>query len=195
MRRVLSTFAISCAVVGIAAGCTSLDDYRATASDPYLGVVLGQSDSSCDAGVGCSFLRRGFRSGTELVLTLDPDNFQSTPGTLSTRLSDGTPEPCMPTFDSEPLLPVAPLAHDSLSQLQFPGDGRLRTYVFAISPSTGPLANRDAYAFVSLMRGGDVEVRILAGSGADVCAPNDCAAYAAGSCDFFGVFHLRREQP
>ena len=81
MRLKRSTFVLALALVAtLPAACTSLDDYAAPSSDPYVGAVLGQSDSSCDAGTGCSFLRRGFRTGTELVLTLDPDHLDSTPG-------------------------------------------------------------------------------------------------------------------
>lgn len=194
-RALTAHAAVLAAVVASLLGsCTSLDDYAAPSSRPYVGVVLGQSDSSCDAGTGCSFLRRGFRSDTELVLTLDPDNLDTAPGTISTRMVGGAAEPCATTFSDEPLLAIVPLAHDTLSQLEFPGNGRLRTFVFAISPSTGPLAGRDALAFVSLMRGGDVEVRILAGSGDSDCAPTDCAAFNSQSCDFFGVFHMTRPE-
>ena len=44
--------------------------------------------------------------------------------------------------------------------------------------------------FVSLVRSGEVEVRVIAGSGQTDCAPDDCAAFGAGACDFFGVFPL-----
>ncbi len=182
----------SCLLGFVLSGCTSLDDYRADTTRPYVGTVLGQTDPSCDAGTGCSFLRRGFRPGTEIVMTFDPDQVDGTPGTLTTRLADGSAEPCAQTFDAEPLRAIAPLAHDALSQLSFPGEGRQKTYVFALSPTQGALYGRDAYAFVSLMRGGEIELRILSGSGEDDCAPTDCAAYVAGSCDFFGVFRLKR---
>lgn len=174
-------------------GCTSLEGYRADPADPFVGTVLGQTDPSCDAGTGCSFLRRGFRAGTRLTMTFYPDLIGTSPGVITTRMSDGSLEPCGTTFDGEPLRAIAPLAHDPLSQLTFPGEGRLKTYVFALSPSSGPLAGRDAYAFVSLMRGGKIELRILAGSGDDDCAPNDCAAYTSGSCDFFGVFRMTQQ--
>lgn len=176
------------------AGCTSLEDYRADASEPYVGTVLGQTDPSCDAGTGCSFLRRGFRPGTEIVMTFDPDQVNSSPGTLTTRMADGSSEACTPTFVDEPLRAIAPLAHDPLSQLTFPGEGRQKTMIFALSPSTGALTGRDAYAVVSLMRDGEIELRVFAGSGEGDCAPTDCASYAAGTCDFFGVFRLRREE-
>lgn len=174
-------------------GCTTVEDYRADSTEPYVGGVLGQTDPECDAGTGCSFLRRGFRPGTELVMTYDTSAPGDIVGVLDTRMADGTAELCGPIFQTAILREVEPLQHDALSQLTFPGDGRLKTYVYSIDASTGPLATRDAYAFVSLMRGGKLEVRILAGSGRSDCAPNDCSAYANHECDFFGVFHLERE--
>ena len=70
----------------------------------------------------------------------------------------------------------------------------MRNLVYALRPSRGPLAGRDAMAFISLMRDGDVEVRILAGSGTSDCDPEACPALATGQCDFFGVFRLGREE-
>jgi len=185
-------YAPSLLALGLA-GCTTVEDYRTDSTEPYVGDVLGQSDPECDAGTGCSFLRRGFRPGTELVMTFDSSAPGGIAGVLDTRMSDGSAEPCGPTFDGAILHEVEPLAHDVLSQLTFPGDGRLKTYIYSIEATTGPFATRDAYAFVSLMRSGRLETRILAGSGRADCAPNDCSAYANHACDFFGVFHLRRE--
>jgi hypothetical protein len=63
--------------------------------------------------------------------------------------------------------------------------------MFVARPDAGPLAGRDAMVFVSLLRGGDIEVRVLAGPGLD---PADCDVINAGQCDYFGVFGLHREQ-
>ena len=48
--------------------------------------------------------------------------------------------------------------------------------------------------FLSLLRGGSIEVRLIAGPGLVICDPADCAAIDAGQCDYFGVFGLSREQ-
>lgn len=189
MRSLASALVL---LVPMLASCTSVDAYRAESDEPYVGGVLGQSDPGCDAGTGCSFLRRGFRPGTELLMTYDESAPGGIVGTLDTRMADGTAELCEPTFVGATLHVVEPLEHDTLSQLTFPGDGRLKTFVYAIDAPTGPLADRDGLAFVSLMRGGEIEVRILAGSGRLDCAPSDCAAYTAGACDYFGVFHMKR---
>ncbi len=76
---------------------------------------------------------------------------------------------------------------------QFPGGGRIRNYMFVARPDSGPLAGRDAMVFLSLLRGGNVEVRLIAGPGLDICDPGDCATIDAGECDYFGVFGLSRE--
>jgi hypothetical protein len=47
--------------------------------------------------------------------------------------------------------------------------------------------------FLSLIRGGDIEVRVIAGPGLVICDPADCAAIDSGQCDYFGVFTLHRE--
>ncbi|MBX3246954.1 MAG: hypothetical protein KF901_07220 [Myxococcales bacterium] len=167
-------------------GCEDLSSWQLADEEVFRGAVLGNDDPDCPAG-GCSFIRRGFAPGTTIELELDPTH-TSRPGTISTR-----GERCEPTFDAEPLLPIAALAHDHLSLYDFPGGRRMRSYIYALEPTRGPLAGRGAMAFVSLMRNGDVEVRIIAGDGADDCAPMDCEAFASGRCDYFGVFRLRPE--
>ncbi|MCA9580743.1 MAG: hypothetical protein KC416_03045 [Myxococcales bacterium] len=81
------------------------------------------------------------------------------------------------TFDTTPLEYIAPLEHDNLSLFDFPGGGRLRNYIFAATPLTGPLQGRDPLVFVSLMENESVEVRVVVGPG-----------------DYFGVFRLRRQR-
>lgn len=151
--------------------CSDLDEYRADGvARVFTGTVIGSPDES--------FIRRGFPAGTELRLTFDPSLVGSPsppPGTLTT--SDDCSG--MPTFSATPLQPIAPLAHDPLSQYDFPGGGRVRNYVFAARPSTGCLAGRDAMIFLSLMDEGTIELRVIVGSGDE----------AAG--DRFGVFRLR----
>lgn len=148
-------------VSALATGCSNLADY----TGEYQGSIIGTDDSSCSEGT-CSFIRRGFEAGTTLHLRFDAEGAASD-RTLTT--SDGS-------FSNTPLLPIAPVEHDFLSQLELPGAGRIKTMIYAAQPSTGPLANRDPIVFLSLMDGDQIEVRILVGAG-----------------DYFGLFRLERQ--
>jgi hypothetical protein len=121
-------------------------------------------------------------------MRFDPENVQAIAGSLST-----TGERCGPTFTDVPLVSIEALQHDQLSRFELPGDGRVKNYMFALSPVSGPLAGRDVMAFVSLLRSERVEVRVVAGSGQNACDPTDCGQIDAGGCDYFGVFSLERE--
>jgi hypothetical protein len=178
-----------CALV-LAFGCDTLGEYRTAEDEVYRGEILGVNDPlNCPDGIDCSFIRRGFPSGVTLDLTFDPAKQYEDPGMIST-----SGEVCGATFTDTLLLPIAPLAHDQLGLYEFPGGGRVRNFIFVARPEAGPLAGRDAMVFLSLIRGGGVEVRIIAGPGLEICDPSDCAAIDAGDCDYFGVFELSREQ-
>ena len=172
----------------LASGCQELSDFRTGPGEVYRGEVFGQPDDSCGPGVDCSFIRRGFSSAAVLDMVFDPSLVYSDPGSITV-----TGEPCGATFDSTPLSPIAPLAHDQLALYEFPGGARVRNYIFSARPTTGPLAGRDAMVFVSLIRGGRVETRIMTGGSGQQCDPADCAQVAAGDCDYFGVFSLSRQ--
>lgn len=177
------------AALGGILGCDSLSEFETDDGEIYTGAVAGVNDPEvCPAGVDCSFIRRGFPSGTELDLQFDPFSAFDQPGTITTR-----GETCETTFEDTPLLPIPPLAHDQLGLYEIPGRGRLRNYIFVARPETGPLAGRDAMVFVSLIRGGAIEVRVVAGSGLTICDPNDCGEVDSGACDFYGFFPLGRE--
>jgi hypothetical protein len=173
----------------LGAGCTDLGDFRTEGSEAYVGRVIGIDDTGCDGGT-CSAFRRGFTADSRLSMTFDPGLAQSAPGRISTSGQGCGAE----VFVDTPLLPIPALENDQLALYDFPGGGRIRNYLFALEPSDGPLAGRDALAFVSLLRDGHIEVRLLSGSGMVECSPTDCAAFAAGECDFFGVFRLRKEE-
>ena len=97
---------------------------------------------------------------------------------------------------------AAPGSNTDLVEL-YRGMRRVRTFeervgeLFVRGQSAGSMLHLSigeesaAVGFVSLMRDGDVEVRIVAGDGADDCSPDDCAAFATGRCDFFGVFRMK----
>jgi hypothetical protein len=177
-------------------GCKELSDFGTEADEQYVGRILGVDESiGCGGDTPCSFIRRGFSQGTAVVLTFDPDKAQydperpaDFPGTVSS-----TGEPCGATFVNEPLLPIPPLDHDALGLYELPGGGRVRNYIFAMKPTVGALAGRDVMAFVSLMREGKAELRIVAGAGHTDCSTDECSTILAGGCDFFGVFPLTRE--
>jgi hypothetical protein len=180
-----------CFCVLIAAfGCNELGAFSTGEGEVYRGDIVGVNDPlNCPDGIDCSFIRRGFSYGVTLELTFDPERQYDEPGTISTR-----GEPCGPTFTDTPLLPIPALAHDQLGLYEFPGSGRLRNYMFVARPELGPLAGRDVMVFLSLLRGGDIEIRLVAGPGLEICDPSDCTVIDAGACDYFGVFGLRREK-
>jgi len=184
-------------VLIVAFGCDTLGEFSTGEGDIFRGEIAGVNDpTNCPDGIDdCSFIRRGFPSGVTLELTFDPEQQYENPGTIST-----SNEICLPTFTDTPLLPIPPLAHDQLGLYEFPGGGRIRNYMFVAQPEAGPLAGRDAMVFLSLIRGGNIEVRVIAGPGrlyttdGVICNPADCATIDDGKCDYFGVFALHREQ-
>lgn len=177
------------AIIAALVGCDTLGEFRTEDGEVYRGQIAGVNDpDNCPNGIDCSFIRRGFPYGVTLDLTFDPDEQYADPGTIST-----SGEACGPTFDETPLLPIPPLAHDQLGLYEFPGGGRIRNYMFVARPRSGPLAGRDAMVFLSLIRGGGIEARIVAGPGLEICDPTDCTAIDSGGCDYFGVFSLGRE--
>ena len=177
---------------GLVGGCTDLSEFRTGTDRVFRGAITGtESPEDCAMGP-CSFIRRGLATGTELELTFDPEvaatSSVRSPGTLHTN-----DDRCGgPTLDGVPLLPIDPLAHDQLSLYEFPGIGRIQNYIFSVQPTSGVFAGREVMAFVSLVRGGRVDLRLIAGTGRD-CDPTDCAAFSRGECDLFGVFSLKKE--
>ncbi|MBC7173002.1 MAG: hypothetical protein H5U40_11260 [Polyangiaceae bacterium] len=171
------------------AACTDLSSFRTGPEEAYAGRVVGIDESgACDDGGPCSVFRRGFTAGTTLSMRFDPTLARSAPGSITTSGQSCGSE----VFIDTPLLPIPALEEDQLALYDFPGGGRIRNYVFALAPTTGPLAGRDAVAFVSLLRDGHVEVRILSGSGLDECSQSECPRFASGDCDFFGVFRTSK---
>lgn len=175
-------------LVAFLTGCVPLDKFDTGDDSVFAGRVLGADDDDCSAASSCSFIRRGFASDTRLEMTFHPDRAQSEPGNLTTR-----GEPCDIALDDVPMEPITPLTHDQLGLYDFPGGARVRNYIFGLRPPTGPLSGRDVMAFVSLLSDGGAEIRVVAGSGAMQCDPNDCATINAGGCDYYGLFLLGRE--
>ncbi len=130
----------------VASACSDLEGFRGD----FTGTVVGESTPV--------FILRGFPEGTVLDLEdFSPPPTEGPPGYLTTRP--------YAAFDRTPLDVIVPLEHDQLSLYDFPGGGRVRNYIFSAHPSSGPIADRDAMVFVSLMEGDRIEVRIIVGSG------------------------------
>jgi len=167
LRRVLP---LLCLITGSVVGCTDLGDYHGT----FRGGVVGSDNDGCEPGATCSFLRKGFPEGTQLILTdFRPPPTAGPAGRVSTSPYDA--------FADTELLQIGPLEHDQLSLLDFPGEGRLRSFIFTARADSGPVQGRDAMFFVSLMEDNAVEVRVLVGHGDESVG------------DHFGLFVLRKE--
>lgn len=157
--------AIACCVL-LVGGCESYDRFETGPGRVFRGVVLGEGEES--------FIRRGFAAATTLDLTFDPAAIgRPEVGAITTTAPDGAR-----LFDAVPLESIAPLSHDLLSELTFPGAGRIETFLLLARPSAGPLAGREVMVFLSLLDTGEIEVRVIAGTGDE----------ARG--DVFGVFRL-----
>lgn len=210
LRRILSLTLCALSI----AGCNDLDDYRTGEGEAFVGEVIGtRQEEDCSPNEeSCSFIRRAFPLETKLYLTFDPDLAEIEPGTLTTddeayRCVDGPvavdsrcidedgfgvenvcPRTSGRTFDATPMVPIIPLEHDHLGEYELPGVGRLKNYIFAARPESGPFQGRDLMVFLSLMRDGGTEVRIVSGQGED-CGTDLCREMT--ECQLFGLFRLR----
>lgn len=138
--------------------CQELSSYKNN-GDHYEGLITQGT-----------FVRTGFGEAVRMCLTLDTDKLQQEPGEL--RTSDGS-------FKTGAALRAVPQTfHDPVSTFNF-GHGREKNYLYFTRISDGS----DALAVLSLMKGGDVEVRVMRG------APGDGTA----ATQLFGVFPLKRE--
>ena len=171
-----------------ALGCEDLRDWKTSRNEVFRGEVIG-SDANSD---GDSFIRKGFVSHTILELSFDPGSTDLTApdapeqgepdagiairpaaGTVNTYVCPGGKESCDEAerspgpFVNAPLVPFDGLTHDPLSQLTFPGGGRLQNYIFGVrfrAPSGARTLGRDATLIVSLMQNHRIEVRAMAPS-------------------------------
>ncbi|MFW6051634.1 MAG: hypothetical protein ACODAU_10690 [Myxococcota bacterium] len=176
---------VGAAWLACVAGCSDLSEFQTSEGELYRGRVLGVDD--VDTGSG-SFIRAGFEAGTTLELEFDPDAADSREAGRIWTDDDACGGP---TFDGTWLRAIPPLQHDALSLYDFPGGGRIRSYIHAARPDSGPLAGRTVMVFLSLIRGGQIELRVVSGYGAGACGDGDPST---PDCDcFFGVFHLDKE--
>lgn len=157
---------VAASLAWLGSGCDNPERFTTEGNESYCGYV-----------VQGAFVRSGFGPAVQMRLSFDAARVESGPGTLST--SDGT-------LVEAPLRPLAPFFHDALSSLQF-GEGRERSLLYFVDPAAGgpPLT-----ALVSLMEGGDVEVRLLR---AEPAPPPDVPPESVPA-PLFGVFPLKRRQ-
>jgi len=148
--------------------CTNIGDFSTGTGECYRGEI-----------VDASFVRTGFEAGTQLSMTLDTNALgdgQGSAGVIWT--SDGR-------FTASSISQMAELAHDSLSQFQFPG-GRVRNYlVYVVAADKVP-----AMLVISLMENGIVEARLMR-QAMTVCplGEDDCASPVTFE-PLFGLFRL-----
>jgi hypothetical protein len=163
MKRLLLAIAVV-----LSASCTDVGSFTTQPGECYRGQV-----------VTASFVRTGFEEGTLLSLTFDTSALADGLGEAGVMwTSDGR-------FAASSLRQMEQLAHDSLSQFQFPG-GRIRNYLFNVIPADGV----PAIVVVSLMENGLVEARILRPA-MQICPPGDDGCASPVSYDaLFGVFRL-----
>lgn len=148
----------------IATSCRDPERFS-TRGDHYEGLVIGGS-----------FTRAGVEDSLRLCLDLDASALQERPGAL--RSSDGR-------FNAR-LRPVPEAFHDPLSTLTF-GDGREQTYLYGLTPTSDGGVEPEVMAFVSLMTGGAVEVRLVRGA-----AGAEGASEPGQAARIFAVFPLER---
>jgi hypothetical protein len=161
------------------AGCDDLGEFKTQPNEVFRGEVIG-SDADPDME---SFIRKGFVSHTLLELSFDPNASAGssdagmamavTAGVVDSYVCPDGASSCDEglrtngVFVHAPLINIPGLAHDPLSQYDFPGGGRLRNYILGArftSQAEGEArgTGRDATLFVSLMENGRMEVRAMA---------------------------------
>lgn len=192
---------LACGCLG---ACEDLGEFQTDAEHVFRGEVIGSGDETT------SFIRQGFASHTQLELTFDPslaaESAASEPGTgeppvspgaidtftcpanaSSCRVSERKPG----AFEHAALEPIENLAHDALSQYDFPGGGRVKNYIFGArfrSEVDARIVQRHAMLFLSLMETGRAEVRVIAPSALDADGKREVVPA------LFGVFMLEMRE-
>jgi hypothetical protein len=176
VRRLFAALAPCVALAS--AGCDDLGRFS-----------TGDGEAYCGAVTLASAFRIGLSPRVQMRLTIDASALDGPdpPGTLWTYEAADEAHPERRLLDGAPLRPIAPLANDPLSHLEF-GDGRERNAVFAVSPADP--AAESMLAIVSLQTDDAIEVRLLragAAPGASGEAP------PAERRQIFGMFRLNRK--
>ncbi len=147
--------------------------------------ALGDDESFCGQITLGSATRLGLSPRVQMRLRWDVDRVDlgQVPGSLST-FDAGQEEDQQRLLEDANLRPIAPLAGDPMSQLDL-GDGRDRTFVYAVSPNE-PNAE-SLMAFVSLRSDDAIEVRLIRPGRPDAEDP------PRGQAPIFGLFTLTRQ--
>ena len=176
-RRALALAAVASCLLLAGAGCDDLSRFSTADGEAYCGSVTL-------AGA----FRTGLSPRVQMRLQLDATGLDGLepPGALSTFEAADETHPERRLLDRAPLRPIAPLAHDPLSHLEF-GDGRERNAIFAVSPADP--ASESLLAILSLQTDDAIEVRLLrAGSPPDATGEPPPAERRP----IFGIFRLTR---
>jgi hypothetical protein len=137
-------------------------------------------ESYCGRLVDASFVRRGFVGTPRVRMTFDADHLGDAPGLLSTDDQ---------LLSNVPMRPLPELSNDPLSTFNF-GEGRDKNLLFAVDPND-PANGPTITVVVSLMHGGDSEVRLVRGAP----AVDGGATDASDGTPLFGVFAPLIRQP
>jgi hypothetical protein len=163
MRFPYRLAAIGSCLLGL--GCKDVTRFSTAPGESYCGPI-----------VGAKFVLRGFDDTLHLRMTFDADHIADAPGTLSTDDQ---------LLTNTPMRPVPEFFHDPFSTLNF-GEGRDKNLVFAVDP-TDPAKGPTIMVVVSLMHGGDAEVRLIRGAPTGEPMP--------ATTPLFGVFAPLTRQP
>jgi hypothetical protein len=164
------------AMLGAGLGCTDLEHFSTGQGDAYCGSVT----------LGGSF-RTGLSPRVQMRLKLDAAALDGpgSPGTISTFESAG-PEADRRLLTDAELRRLPAMDNDPLSRPEL-GDGRIRNWIFAVSP-VDPAAE-SLLAVLSLRADDTVEVRLLRPGK----APGDSEIVPPGRRPIFGIFPLARQ--
>ncbi len=164
------------AILGASLGCTDLEHFSTGPGDAYCGSVT----------LGGSF-RTGLSPRVQMRLKLDASALDGpgSPGSISTfESADSEPERRMLTNAELRRLPA--MDNDPLSRPDF-GDGRIRNWIFAVSPVDSEAES--LVAVLSLRADDTIEVRLLRPGK----APRDNEIVPPGRRPIFGIFPLTRQ--
>lgn len=175
-------------------GCSDLGDFRTGPDEVFRGAVVGYAprDAGTDLAPGL-FLLHGFASDTRLDLTFDPEAAAAGVGAVGTLETYGCEVPDTRNCPSQLRTPgplsetelraIPGLAADMLSRYDFPGGDRTRNFIMH-APFQTEAHQRNATVFLSLMRDGSMQARVIA---PEVAVDADLTLAA-----LFGVFPLTR---
>ncbi|EYF00167.1 hypothetical protein [Chondromyces apiculatus] len=178
LQRALSLL-VPALLCGAASGCDDLDRFSTEPGEAYCGAVT----------LGGSF-RTGISPRVQMRLEIDAGAIDGPepPGTLTTYEAATEDQAERRLLAGAALRPIAPLAHDALSRLEF-GEGRERNAIFAVSPADP--AEEALLSVVSFQSDGAIEVRLLR-PGALVA--EDGTEPGSGRRQMFGIFRLAKRK-